>query len=912
MVAGSWKYWHVDGKLGHFRLGAKGAAEAPGEAQQTPPVIQHTGVMPTSNAEEPGGQMDDKTAPTRTKENTSDTEGEAGVCRTERLVQTTLQFRVESAEQASSRLEEERGAAERRRLRPPQGGSRYSQYEMEEQMGKWDIDVAVIIETKTVNAEIMRHFRNSKQSNICTNAPKSRSETGEDHQTVGLAVILRGEYAKPHNYTEVKVPHLQGVLTHTILHFPGARYQHMYATDKDHRGELSTSSGAFVDDLIILTRLMTGMELQLKKRATFGDWSGLHINTDKSKITGVEHGNRSIREDGHQGVKCGSQTLNVLKAGETYKYLGVRLNMRGTWKEEKSKSLQELRRRIEALLATPLTQKQKEHSLKPAVLGKFRRVYIDAEMEGTTRTTKYLRRMDEEYRDPQEQPMARGFEKPGTVNVIKETKTEQATKEINFTKLLTLFRNYPDLKYLTTTDGKKEREILGIRLEDQEREEDDMMGERNPPTRTKRKPMQLDTGKWARQEDPMETPGQDRTHAPTGILGSRQYLDNYTDMASKDIKHALGTKDKQLRTEGDTTYCYEPEGGLIGTLSTAKVRELYDRYAQAVGDVAAQWPTEEQLAKRLKLKLEHKIHVDSFEEEIAQLLIRYSSKAEMKHRKRNLQNHWTFPPEMMEAVHEAMGARTEVFASPLNVHKNTKTYYSQYPRDSVFGHTTEEDINGDRWLRWERGEMEETDPQPGSQWDNNGKGYPEPDRRFNRNGMVYTDGNQRKIKREDGEQEEATTAGNMQTLQQEGSWNETQPMVGDMREGEDEPTQEDEWEVEEGELRRMQEEEMTLTHEKQQGQWEPQNQQEPDHARPATRTASQETEGAQEGQQDIALQVTQEMELPETQNMSMEAQQEAEDDLIDMAQQQEEAREEQRALQEMAHNNKEQHKERHS
>eukprot|EP00854_Cymbomonas_tetramitiformis_P020521 gene20521-24597_t len=78
-------------------------------------------------------------------------------------------------------------------------------------------------------------------------------------------------------------------------------------------------------------------------------------------------------------------------------------------------------------------------------LGKARRVYTDAEMEGTTRTTKYLRRMDEEYRDPQEQPMTTRSEKLGTVNVVKETKTELATKEINFTKLLTLFKNYPDL-----------------------------------------------------------------------------------------------------------------------------------------------------------------------------------------------------------------------------------------------------------------------------------------------------------------------------------------------------------------------------------------------------------------------------------------------------------------------------------
>ncbi|KAK3272970.1 hypothetical protein CYMTET_18761 [Cymbomonas tetramitiformis] len=134
----------------------------------------------------------------------------------------------------------------------------------------------------------------------------------------------------------------------------------------------------------------------------------------------------------------------------------------------------------------------------------------------------------------------------------------------------------------------------------------------------------------------------------------------------QDIKSAPGTKDRQLRTER-YDLLPELEGSLIGTLSTSKTRELYDRYAQTVGDVAARWPTEEQLAKRLKLKLEHKIHVGSFEEEIAQLLIRYSSKAEMKHRKRNLQNYWTFPPEMMEAVHEAMGARTEVFTSLLNL-----------------------------------------------------------------------------------------------------------------------------------------------------------------------------------------------------------------------------------------------------
>eukprot|EP00854_Cymbomonas_tetramitiformis_P005142 gene5142-biopygen5115 len=316
---------------------------------------------------------------------------------------------------------------------------------------------------------------------------------------------------------------------------------------------------------------------------------------------------------------------------------------------------------------------------------------------------------------------------------------------------------------------------------------------------------------------------------------------------------------------------------------------------------------------------------------------------------------------MMEAIHEAMGARTEVFASPLNVHKNTKTYYSQFPRDSVFGvvgsawearweqlgaycqfnlEYTVEDlyralkkaINATKiaepvlWVgiyptyakspykkllnkhmgyRWEQGENEETDPQLENQWDNNGKGYPEPERRFNRKDMVYKDGRdtwheemeaqqmqEDEIEFQQMEQEDEAAqmvAQHTQTLQQEEGGPEPQPIGGRIGEDGDEPTREDQWEVEEVELRRMKEEEITLMHEGQQEHREPQNQQETDHARQDTRMPSQGTEEPQDGQQGIALQVTQEMELPETQDMSMEAQQDEEDDLIEMAQQQEEA-----------------------
>ncbi|KAK3242375.1 hypothetical protein CYMTET_47927 [Cymbomonas tetramitiformis] len=207
-VAGNWKYWHVGGKPGLFRLGARGTVEATDEAQMTTRKTRNTEVNPINNGEELGRRTDDRAAFAVAREATGEVEGETGVRCTEKLVQTTLQFRAESAEQASSRLEGERAVAERRRLRPPPNkkadwdttrvpvqpnkgndeevkgspearkyitggsmpktenldlekmrdgqhhtmtfltwniqGSRHSLYELEEQMERWDIDVAVI------------------------------------------------------------------------------------------------------------------------------------------------------------------------------------------------------------------------------------------------------------------------------------------------------------------------------------------------------------------------------------------------------------------------------------------------------------------------------------------------------------------------------------------------------------------------------------------------------------------------------------------------------------------------------------------------------------------------------------------------------------------------------------------------
>eukprot|EP00854_Cymbomonas_tetramitiformis_P001992 gene1992-biopygen1884 len=40
---------------------------------------------------------------------------------------------------------------------------------------------------------------------------------------------------------------------------------------------------------------------------------------------------------------------------------------------------------------------------------------------------------------------------------------------------------------------------------------------------------------------------------------------------------------------------------------------------------------------------------------------------------------------MQRAIQKAFDLHTELFASPLNVHHNTTTYYAKYPRDMVFG-----------------------------------------------------------------------------------------------------------------------------------------------------------------------------------------------------------------------------------
>ncbi|KAK3279119.1 hypothetical protein CYMTET_12982 [Cymbomonas tetramitiformis] len=134
------------------------------------PMTRQTGVPPANNMEEVDEQMDDSTVPTKARQNIGKVTGEEGVRFAERLVQTTLQFRAESAEQVSNRLEEERSTTERRRLRPPANNKKN-----QPAMAPAKPDKGNNVETKG-SPEALRHWGGSMPKTENLDPEKMQSE----------------------------------------------------------------------------------------------------------------------------------------------------------------------------------------------------------------------------------------------------------------------------------------------------------------------------------------------------------------------------------------------------------------------------------------------------------------------------------------------------------------------------------------------------------------------------------------------------------------------------------------------------------------------------------------------------------------------------------------------------------------
>jgi ribonuclease HI len=120
----------------------------------------------------------------------------------------------------------------------------------------------------------------------------------------------------------------------------------------------------------------------------------------------------------------------------------------------------------------------------------------------------------------------------------------------------------------------------------------------------------------------------------------------------------------------DADYYYDEHGHLQGSLPHTKTDDLWQRYNKHKHGANPE-PT-----------------LLPFAEEACHLLKRYRNKAKSDTGTRvNLRNHWATPGAVQQALIDAFGITTEIFASPLNVHPATQSYHSAYARDAVFGAT---------------------------------------------------------------------------------------------------------------------------------------------------------------------------------------------------------------------------------
>ncbi|KAK3273251.1 hypothetical protein CYMTET_18497 [Cymbomonas tetramitiformis] len=80
-------------------------------------------------------------------------------------------------------------------------------------------------------------------------------------------------------------------------------YKHKYATDEDQKGPLRTATGAFVDDLILLTPTSAHLVDQIDKLKRFEEWSGLKINPGKSAVTRILQGQNRVPKKEHEKIR---------------------------------------------------------------------------------------------------------------------------------------------------------------------------------------------------------------------------------------------------------------------------------------------------------------------------------------------------------------------------------------------------------------------------------------------------------------------------------------------------------------------------------------------------------------------------------------------------------------------------------
>ena len=165
-----------------------------------------------------------------------------------------------------------------------------------------------------------------------------------------------------------------------------------------------------------------------------------------------------------------------------------------------------------------------------------------------------------------------------------------------------------------------------------------------------------------------------------------------------------------MHLKEDLFYFHDERGHICGVLDEQVVISLWDKYTAVrngtwQGFFASNGKTSVPSAEPVVPSKRHNAQLDtendntpmhnkraeheqSFIREVALLLCRYRN-GEMATnsatKKVELKNHWKTPPAILSALQMTFDCYTEMFASPLNVHPDTKNYYSAFSADEVFG-----------------------------------------------------------------------------------------------------------------------------------------------------------------------------------------------------------------------------------
>ena len=143
---------------------------------------------------------------------------------------------------------------------------------------------------------------------------------------------------------------------------------------------------AYADDVLALTNSAEGLALQALKIQKYSDWLGLRPNFSKCATTGALYGYARQCGDTHpfadsytqmlqdrlKGVLLARGTPEFCHPQKPYKYLGVELTMSLDWKHHVASTLQLVKDKSAAILASAASPKQKlqyiQTSIRPCVV----------------------------------------------------------------------------------------------------------------------------------------------------------------------------------------------------------------------------------------------------------------------------------------------------------------------------------------------------------------------------------------------------------------------------------------------------------------------------------------------------------------------------------------------------------------